>query len=229
MNQAWVGGGLPLPNSAVPVLPNESDGSPAPAAVPPDCTTLAMNERKVTTTFGSSGGAAGDFTAGFVVRTGACHCPAATAAATDAIWTGLASRRPCPIADAASSARSLGFGNVPPYDGTPSDQWTPKPNDAAAFSSALAGNWSASPMNALLHEIWKAWARSRAPDASPSKLLNGRPSTVMVAGHGAGVDPVLPAASSAAEVITLNVEPGGYAPSSARSKPLSGFETTARI
>src|SRR6185295_19164536 len=34
MNQARVSGGLPLPNSAVPVLPNVPAGSPAPAAVP---------------------------------------------------------------------------------------------------------------------------------------------------------------------------------------------------
>src|SRR6476659_957077 len=100
MNHAWVGGGFPPPNSAVPVLPNEPGGSPAPAAVPPDCTTLAMNERKVATTFGSSGGAVAALTAGWVVRTGARHWPLATAAATDAICTGLASRRPCPIAEA---------------------------------------------------------------------------------------------------------------------------------
>ena len=84
-------------------------------------------------------------------------------------------------------------------------------------------------MNALLHEIWNACARSIAPDASPSKFLKYSPSTVSVGGHGAGVEPVRPAASSAVDVITLNVEPGGYVPSSARSKPLSGFETTARI
>src|SRR5205814_4428326 len=60
MNQAWVGGGLPLPNSAVPVLPAMPGGSPAPAAVPPDCTTLAMNDCNVATTSPPSAGAAAD-------------------------------------------------------------------------------------------------------------------------------------------------------------------------
>src|SRR5690348_209107 len=84
-------------------------------------------------------------------------------------------------------------------------------------------------MNALLHEIWNAAARSSAPDASPSKFLNVRPSTVMVFGHGAGVAPLRPAANSAADVMTLKVEPGGYVPASARSKPPYGLDTTARI
>src|ERR1051325_5470691 len=84
-------------------------------------------------------------------------------------------------------------------------------------------------MNALLHEIWNACARSSDPEASPSKFLNFRPSTVSVGGHGAGVLAVSPAASNAVDVITLNVEPGGYAPSSARENPLSGFDTYARI
>src|SRR3954454_4261003 len=84
-------------------------------------------------------------------------------------------------------------------------------------------------MNALLHEILNAWARSIAPCASPSKLWNVRPSTVIVGGHGAGVEPFRPAFSNAVDVITLNVDPGGYAPSSARANPLSGFDTRARI
>ena len=140
---------------------------------------------------------------------GARHCPDATAAATEAICNGLASTRPCPIADAASSARSFGFGNVPPYDGTGSDHLVSKPNCAAARGSASDGSWSARPMNALLQEIWNAPARSSAPADSPSKFRNTRPSTVISAGHGAGVDPLFPPVSSAAEVITLKVEPGG--------------------
>src|SRR6516162_2869270 len=84
-------------------------------------------------------------------------------------------------------------------------------------------------MNALLQEILNACARSSAPDASPSKFLNERPSTTRVGGHGAGVAPVRPAASNAVDVMTLNVEPGGYPPASARGNPLSGLETTARI
>src|SRR4029453_2024166 len=118
MNQAWVGGGLPLPNSAVPVLPAVPDGRPAPAAVPPDCTTLAMKDCKVATTLPFSAGAVTRPGAGWGVRAGAGHWPAATARATEPICNGLASTRPCPIADAANSARSYGTGNVPPYDGT---------------------------------------------------------------------------------------------------------------
>src|SRR4051812_2921464 len=84
-------------------------------------------------------------------------------------------------------------------------------------------------MNALLHEIVNARDRSSEPDASPSKFRNFRPSTVISAGHGAGVEPLLPAASSAADVMTLNVEPGGYVPTSARGYPPYGFDTTAVI
>src|SRR5436853_441834 len=121
MNHAWVLGGFPLPNSAVPVLPNVPGGRPAPAAVPLPCTTLAMKSRSVTAVAGASERAGGALVTGSVGNVGACQVP------------------------------------------------------------------------------------------------------------GAGVPAVSPAVSSAVEVITLNVEPGGYEPSSAREKPLSGFETKARI
>ena len=98
---------------------------------------------------------------------------------------------------------------MPPYDGNGSDQRALKPKRVAASGSALSGSLSARPMNALLHEILNAPARSIAPDASPSKFLNSRPSTVKVGGHGAGVAPVLPPVSNAVDVMTLNVEPGG--------------------
>src|SRR5258705_8694233 len=189
-----------------------------------------MNDCSVATTPPSSAGSvAVIFGAGLVVSTGWRHRPDATAAATDAICSGLARMRPCPIAEAASSARSLGFGNVPSYDGTPIDHFVPNPKRAAAFGRFSDGSLSAKPMNALLQEIWNAPARLSAPPDSPSKLWNTRPSTVMAGGHGAGVDPLLPAMSSAADVITLNVEPGGQPPSNARSNPPSGFETTARF
>src|SRR5215472_11608172 len=114
MNHACVGGGLPFPNSAVPVLPNVPAGSPAPAAVPPVRTTLAMNDCSVDATTGDSGATVGPaFCAGWVMRVGGCHWPAATVAATDAICTGLASTRPCPMADAASSTWSVGGGYEP--------------------------------------------------------------------------------------------------------------------
>src|SRR5262245_48691122 len=111
MNQAWVGGGLPFPNSAVPVLPNVPAGSPAPAAVPPGRTTLAMNDCSVDATAGERGATVGPGRrAGCVIRFGACQRPAATVAATDAICTGLASTRPCPMAEAATSVWSTGLG-----------------------------------------------------------------------------------------------------------------------
>src|SRR5262249_8009249 len=148
--------------------------------------------------------------------------------ATDAICSGLASTRPWPMADAARSALSAGFGYEPPAASTPSDQSALKPKDAAALSRAPAGSFVASPMNALLHEIANASLRSSDPPASASKFLNVRPSTVSVAGHGAGVAPLSPAPSRAADVTILNVDPGGYVPASARLKPPSGFDTTAR-
>src|SRR4051794_36043276 len=216
MTHAWVCGGLALPNSAVPVLPNVPGGSPAPAAVPPDCTTLAMNARNVATTPASSGAIFGTFGLGWVVSTGACHWPAATAAATDAMCAGLTSTRPWPIDEAATSARSFGVGYEPPAAGGGSTDGALKPNCVAVRSSAPGGSLSARPMNALLQEILNAPARSSAPDASPSKFLNTRPYTWSVGGHGAGVVPVLPLPRSAADVTTLNVEPGSYVPASAR-------------
>jgi len=39
-----------------------------------------------------------------------------------------------------------------------------KPKSAAAFCSAPFGSLSPSPMNALLHEIWNACARSSDPE-----------------------------------------------------------------
>src|SRR5258705_10724288 len=103
------------------------------------------------------------------------------------------------MGEAASSARSFGLGNVPPYEGTGSDHFAPKPKSPAARGSASGGSWSARPMNALLHEIWNAPARLSAPADSPSKFRNTRPSTVISEGHGAEVAPVLPAISSAVD------------------------------
>ncbi len=74
MYHAWVGGGLPLPNSAVPVLPYESAGSRAPAAVPSPRMTLAMNDFKVASTPGLRGGTVGPgLDAGELTSAGARH------------------------------------------------------------------------------------------------------------------------------------------------------------
>src|SRR5512132_3437482 len=54
MNQAWVGRGSPVPNSAVPVLPATWPGRPASAAVP-WVTTWRIRARRVAATLASSG------------------------------------------------------------------------------------------------------------------------------------------------------------------------------
>src|SRR5437016_14182508 len=57
MNQAWVAGGLPGPNSAVPVFPATGGPPGTWAGVPvPEATTSAISWRRVCTTPGSSGG-----------------------------------------------------------------------------------------------------------------------------------------------------------------------------
>src|SRR5580692_3527760 len=67
-------------------------------------------------------------------------------------------------------------------------------------------------MKAELHDIANAWSRESEDVVSPSKLWNTSPLTVMVGGHDAGLDGVEPCSSRSADVTTLNVDPGGYAP-----------------
>ena len=155
--------------------------------------------------------------AGSRTRVGACHCPAATVPATSAITTGLAVTRAWPIAAAARSVASPGVGNEPGRLASPRCNGVPKPNDVAAVARASSGSCCASPMNAVLHEMANARRNGSVGSVSPSKLRNARPLTVIVAGHVAGVSSVTPLRRSAVAVTTLNVEPGGYAPSSARS------------
>src|SRR6516165_11345038 len=71
------------------------------------------------------------------------------------------------------------------------------------------------PMNAVLHDMANASSMESDGVVSPSKLWKTSPSTVMVGGHDAGLDGVRPCSIRSVEVITLNVEPGGYAPSKA--------------
>ena len=66
----------------------------------------------------------------------------------------------------------------------------------------------ASPMKAVLHDSAKACSRSLTCP-SPSALWNTSPSTVAVGGQLAAEDGESPWSMSAADVITLNVEPGG--------------------
>src|SRR5262252_7053127 len=91
---------------------------------------------------------------------------------------------------------------------------------AAASNPAGVRCLVASPMNAVLQDSAKACSRSLT-FPSPSALRNTSPCTVAVGGQLAADDGVSPPASSAAEVITLNAEPGGYSPWRATSKPLA--------
>src|SRR5205085_69903 len=134
-------------------------------------------------------------------RWGGRHPPPATAAATDAICSGLASTRPWPMEAAAFSAVSAGWGNWPANDGTGSWYLSPNPKAAACPGRAGSGSLAASCTKAVLHEIAKAWWNGIGPGgASPSKFLNGLPPTVAWGGQVVGVSAVAPPTSSAAVV-----------------------------
>src|SRR6266498_416338 len=125
MNQAWVGGLSPVPNSAVPVLPATPSGSPALAAVP-EVTTWRIRSRRVSATPGSSGRGAG-WRASRVLSVwsssslGARQTPESTVAATEAICSGLALTCACPKADMASSAELRATGARLVTAGMPGD------------------------------------------------------------------------------------------------------------
>src|SRR5690606_6175175 len=102
MNQAWVGGSSPDPNSAVPVLPAVPEGKPTSAAVP-SLTTAGISACSALLTAGSSffGGTglrpfasrACDASEAST-RRGECQVPEAAAAATLAMLSGLVSTLP---------------------------------------------------------------------------------------------------------------------------------------
>src|ERR671910_553756 len=75
MNQAWVGGGLPPPYSAVPLLPCTSPGTPASAVPVPSVTTARVRSRRVPSSPVSSGAPARE--ASPASRRGARQPPAA--------------------------------------------------------------------------------------------------------------------------------------------------------
>src|SRR6266516_4878023 len=192
MNQAWVGAGSVWPNSAVPVLPQTTPGKWTLAAVP-SVTTERMRVRRVAIMLWSSGFAAA-LPVPFpdadpvpvlgLVRCGGRQVPSATAAATVAICSGLASTRPCPNADAARSARSRGAGYWPWTAGTPGDRSSPKPNWlAAAASLSPVRRVAASCTKAVLHDSAKAVPNEIDPAFSFSKFLKERPPTLAVAGQ----------------------------------------------
>src|SRR5262245_14959067 len=83
-------------------------------------------------------------------------------------------------------------------------------------------------MKAVLHDAAKACSRL-VTGAVASALWNASPSTVSRGGHVTGDDGRSPRSINAVEVSTLNDDPGGNEPSSARSKPFDpGTLTDAR-
>src|SRR5438309_11954089 len=120
------------------------------------------------------------------------------------------------MAAAACSATSAGLGNWPAEKGRGNGYFWPKPNCVAASARAVLGSFAASCTKAVLHEMANAWWNGIWPGASPSKLVNGLPPMVTCGGQVVGVSGLVPLASSAAVVTTLNVEPGGYWPATAR-------------
>src|SRR4051794_4088441 len=85
-------------------------------------------------------------------------------------------------------------------------------------------------MNVVLQDWANASVSGTVPRARSCAFLNWRPSTVVVAGQGTGVSGVsTPADSSAVDVITFMLEPGGKCPLSAFPASAAALEDTARI
>lgn len=216
MNQASVCGGLALPNSAVPVLPTVPAGRPAPAAVPIGLeTTACIMVRRPATTPASRGCAVAVASPAPVTRRGRCKLPESTEAATSAMASGDAVTWAWPMAVAAASEGEVGVGTLPPNADRPIFTVAPMPNCDAVVAKLAAGSELDSPMNAVLHDMANAWSSESEDVVSPSKLWNTSPLTVMLGGQVAGLEGVEPCSSRSAAVTTLNVEPGGYAPTNA--------------
>jgi hypothetical protein len=111
MNQACVGSGSPLPNSAVPVLPKISwPGTFARVPLPP-VTTPRISPRSVSRTPESIDVGSGASSSGWSGSSaGGSQVPSMTVPATVAMCSGLAVTRPCPMAAAAFSVSSAGSG-----------------------------------------------------------------------------------------------------------------------
>ena len=126
-DQPRVGGqGLPLPYCAVPVLAWVPGGSPVPAAVPSATTDAIICLRSSTARAGS--GRAGALSSGDPATSRAgWSAPLSTEAATTAMESGETTIDPCPIADAARSAPSLGSGTLPGNDARPISAALPMP------------------------------------------------------------------------------------------------------
>lgn len=85
-------------------------------------------------------------------------------------------------------------------------------------------------MKVVLQDCANASVSGTVPSARSCAFLNWRPSTDVVPGHGTGVSGVsTPADSSAVDVITFMLEPGGKRPLRALPGSAAWLEDTARI
>lgn len=144
----------------------------------------------------------------------------ATAAATIAIWSGVAVVSNCPIDESASWSGliSRSKSDFATQDGT----WRPvslKPKPSTASTIPVSPTSTPSPAITVLHDHWMAYAR----DASAHPFASFG-STCRVPGRtngsgvsvGASTSRTTPASRAAAAVTILKVEPGGYVWRSAR-------------
>ena len=125
MNHAWVGGGFPPPNSAVPLLPRTSPSTPDRAVPEPSVTTRRIRARNVSRSEPASAGPARRGSA--ASSRGARQRPSATVAATRAIDSGLARISCWPIIAAARSTSSSPGGTWPRAAGTARSSSRPSP------------------------------------------------------------------------------------------------------
>ena len=215
MNHAWVGGGSPPPNSAVPLLPAHvaSDaGQRGAGALRHD---QAHQRAQRVALRGGERGAGLPRVGGEQAR----RAPAALgdrrrdAAPSTAGWRGSRAGRSSP-----PRARPR------PRPGAPG---RPRPGARArararARSRARCGagrrvrGGARAPRRRCCRTRAKSRLNGTAPSAPPSKFLNCRPPTSIVGGQLTVSPTSSPSRSSAAVDTTLNVDPGAYVPSRAR-------------
>lgn len=106
------------------------------------------------------------------------------AAATEAMLSGLASTRPCPIEAEARSVSSLGSGNSARTAGTPGVMAVPKPKLLATWPSRppFSSATLISP-NVVLQECANASRKESVPKSLKPALWNGKPPMFFSAGQ----------------------------------------------
>src|SRR5215813_13711 len=228
MNHAWARGFWADPNSAVPVLPKTPPGKPTPAAVPV-VTTARIIGRSVLKTLGLSFCDLADCAgAGLSTSCGGRQVPSSTAPAIDAWLSGLTRSVPWPKASAARSISVRGLVNRPSVAGMPRLGRALKPNVAADDASLSPfSRCVARVMKVELHDTANAVCRLVEPRCSLLKLWNVRPPMFTRAGHWTVLAGCSPVPVRAEAVTTLNVEPGGNTPWSARLNPLGRSMTAS--